>query len=676
MGRQTTRTGPRGRSVRLAVETLEGRANPATFGVPWADPSHLTLSFVPDGTPVAGHVSTLFSLLNATKPTATWQREVLRAFQTWAVNANINIGLAADGGQALGIAGQTQRDARFGDIRVGAQPMSGDALAVSVPNDPAVSGTMTGDVLINSTDNFNSGKLDLFAVVLHEAGHVFGLPGNADVKSVMYENYQATVKLSPGDLAALQALYGTRAPDANEGSGGNNATNKATSLQPAGGNTGATPLAAFGDVTTNSDVDFYAFKAPNGYGGAVTVRVQSAGVSLLAPKVTLLDAKGKTLATAQASSGFGDVVTLRLPASVAGATYYVSVEGATRDVFGIGGYGLAVSFDGRNTVPTARIDSVLRGPYQTLPQNDLAALLQGKTGVLVRDDAHGNDDPIAATVLTSQPGYARNGHYETVGSLSGTTDADFYRIRTADAPPKGVPLVLTVTARALGVNGATPRVSIFTGDGLPVNVPVRVISNGNGSFSIQAVGLKAGGNYLLRVGPSASVGSPATGNYALTAHFSTVGAQLRSLAAGSIPTAGSTLSANLYVGRSQLMHLLLSANTLKGATAAPGSAVKMTIRDKNGKAVAWLTAAAGDTVSGPDVLLTPGAYVVQYTLVGTAGLGLSLAGSAISDPIGPVLFDPTLSPQYQTPGLPGWFSYPGINNPTTDPFYFASPSLA
>ena len=40
--------------VRLGVERLEERAVPATFGVPWADPSRLTLSFAPDGTSVAG----------------------------------------------------------------------------------------------------------------------------------------------------------------------------------------------------------------------------------------------------------------------------------------------------------------------------------------------------------------------------------------------------------------------------------------------------------------------------------------------------------------------------------------------------------------------------------------------------------------------------------------------
>src|SRR6516225_8271029 len=146
----------RNRRRRLDVEFLEGRAVPATFGVPWTDPSRLTLSFAPDGTSIAGHTSSLFQTLNAQQPAAVWQQEILQAFQTWAVQANINIGLVNDGGQAFGIAGPSQHDSRFGDIRIGAQPMSPDAMSVSVPNDPTLSSTWTGDVLINSNERFGS----------------------------------------------------------------------------------------------------------------------------------------------------------------------------------------------------------------------------------------------------------------------------------------------------------------------------------------------------------------------------------------------------------------------------------------------------------------------------------------------------------------------------------------
>src|SRR5262249_27809257 len=164
----------------LTVEALEDRTVPATFGVPWNDPTHLTLSFAPDGTPIAGHTSSLFQTLDGQQSRDVWQREILEAFQTWAVQANINIAVVSDGGEAFGVPGPSQHDPRFGDIRVGAQAMSPESLSISVPYDPALSSTWTGDVLLNSNENYSSNGTNLTAVLLHEAGHVLGLSDSTD----------------------------------------------------------------------------------------------------------------------------------------------------------------------------------------------------------------------------------------------------------------------------------------------------------------------------------------------------------------------------------------------------------------------------------------------------------------------------------------------------------------
>src|SRR3954462_10996406 len=100
---------PRGR---LAIESLEDRCTPAV-GVPWFDGTSLSLSFVPDGTDISGTPSNLNALLGTAGTTAQWKREILRAYQTWAVGANVNVGLAADGGQPMGVAGAPQEDIRF-----------------------------------------------------------------------------------------------------------------------------------------------------------------------------------------------------------------------------------------------------------------------------------------------------------------------------------------------------------------------------------------------------------------------------------------------------------------------------------------------------------------------------------------------------------------------------------
>ena len=59
-----------------------------------------------------------------------------------------------------------QHDPRFGDIRIGAQPMDPGTLSISVPNDPLISSTLSGDVLINSDLNFSNGSHNLFTARL------------------------------------------------------------------------------------------------------------------------------------------------------------------------------------------------------------------------------------------------------------------------------------------------------------------------------------------------------------------------------------------------------------------------------------------------------------------------------------------------------------------------------
>ena len=69
------------RRFRLGADftALEDRSVPAQFGIPWPDAGHLTVSFVPDGTPTPAGVSQAGT---AFANTPGWQKEALRAFQT------------------------------------------------------------------------------------------------------------------------------------------------------------------------------------------------------------------------------------------------------------------------------------------------------------------------------------------------------------------------------------------------------------------------------------------------------------------------------------------------------------------------------------------------------------------------------------------------------------------
>lgn len=665
-----------------------------TFGVPWADARHLTISFVPDGTQVDGQKSNLFSTLNAQSDTAAWQAAVLKAFQAWAVNANVNVGVVPDDGEPLGTPGKTEGDPRFGDIRIAARPMAASALSVSVPHDPFMSGTWAGDVLLNSNIDYRSSQSDLFSVMLHEAGHVFGLGGSDDPNSVMYENANGVRSaLSSGDVAAIQVLYGQRSPDPNEGSNGNDSFNTATHLQPSGGGSGGSsgggsngsgstpggsasstsPLIAFGDVTTVSDVDDFAWQVPSNISGSVTFRLQTAGLSLLAPQLSVFDSSRNMLATAKSTNAAGDVLTINLNSVVPNSTIFLKVQGAASDMTGIGRYGLAVIPGGETSTNAAAIDAVLRGRYDTLSQAAVDQLLQNPSTVLFNDDAGTNDTLNTAVTLLTTPGYAKETHYEVLGSLATASDVDFYRIKAASVS-NGQPNVLTATMTSVEPNGALAQVALYDNNGNLV--PSQVLANGDGTYTIQGENLTSGGDYFLRISANASAKQPQIGNYSLVASFGATAEQLTPFLSDSIATPSSVNTAILYVAQEQLFQFLLSASSSAGNT---GGTVTMTIANSSGNLVFNLTAIDGQVISGDSLLLAPGQYTVTFTGNGvTAPLNYGLSGAVLSDPLGPEVIDPTLYPTYTNPSTPGVYYYPPPPPPgyvpppivTTMPYYF------
>src|SRR4051812_40645749 len=56
------------RRAPLHAEPLEPRDTPATFGNPWPDGQHLTLSLAPDGTPTGGQAGNFASFLQQLGP--------------------------------------------------------------------------------------------------------------------------------------------------------------------------------------------------------------------------------------------------------------------------------------------------------------------------------------------------------------------------------------------------------------------------------------------------------------------------------------------------------------------------------------------------------------------------------------------------------------------------------
>lgn len=630
------------------LEVLEGRRLLAQFGVPWHQADHLTFSFVPDGTSVAGVPSGLFRMLDGQQPAADWQREILQAFQTWAVEADINFALVPDGGQPLGTPGPDQGDPRFGDIRIAAEPMSPGVLAVSVPHDPFLSGTWSGDIILNDAAP-SVGQADtLFPVLLHEIGHVLGLDHSDDPASVMFPQLNSRTALAPSDIAAVQALYGPRPEDPYEGPAWNNTPQTATPMPEPTGYDGTTPLLFYANLSSNADVDFYMLTVPDGYSGPLTLRLQTAGVSLLEPRLTVLDAAGQIVSDLASTTPGGDTLQAQLPEARAGETYTVEVRGATNDIFGIGEYVMAATFDARSTVGPDAIDRLARQSYDYLSADDIRAILVDPVGALFHVDAHTNDTFATAEDVAPAGAYGSEAPDRIIASLSDPTDVDVYHIETPDEDPgyggtPGSPLTMTVTVRATQVNGIMPTAAVFDANENPV--PALVLAHGDGTFTIQVTDVQADSDYFVRVGADPTSGK-VVGNYDLDVEYGHTDAAPASFLDASLNGAGQPQVYSLVVDQTQLFDLLLAAT----APAAPqGAAVEMSLTDGQGRVVAERMATAGQTAGGDPVLLPPGVYQAVIVIVAAGGastttMSFHLYGASLTDPIGPALDDTTLRP--------------------------------
>ena len=200
--------------------------------------------------------------------------------------------------------------------------------------------------------------------------------------------------------------------------------------------------------------------------------------------------------------------------------------------------------------------------------------------------------------------------------------------------------MVTLTTRAAGANGIAIKPELLDASSVPI--PGTIIANGNNTYTFQATGVAPNRNLFVRV-----AGAGRTGNYTLDVQFGSVPAEMNTFLTGTVPSATTGLSGKLYIGRTQLMNFVLDA-------ASPGGLLTLTIRDSAGSIVQLLNVRAGNTISTISQILKPGEYT--FTITASTRMGFTLRGSRVSDPIGPVIDDGTLEPQYLNPD--GTFTFP------------------
>ncbi len=653
-------------------ECLESRALLDATGVIWGDAPQLTLSFAEEGTRVAGLSNALHGTFDQLAATEAWQGVILRAFQTWASSTNGDIGVVGDSGLPFGIPGLSRDDARFGDVRIAAVPLANDVLAVSIPSDTLVAGSWAGDVLFNSNGAWASLD-DLFSVALHEAGHVFGLEHSDDPMSPMHvHGISSAITPTVDDLAALTALHGARMPDLNEytSSGndgaplgtfiGNETFVTATRVKPANdgaGGDGSAPSIVHGDITDAADIDTFWWDGLSDYSGPVTITVRPAGMSLLTPSVELLDQQGAVLQSVTSTSSSGEAVTIQLAENDRHAMYFLRVSGVA-SVQGIGHYSLSVSFVDVVTADSERVDKFAGREFRFLTANQIRDLFETSAQAYFNDDDHADDDPLESGELDTSVGFVQDTRYDAVGSIADSTDVDHYRFKSP-VSPLGAGIPLTIVVNPLESSGLIPRVALFTGDGEPL--AAQIVANGNGQLVVQLPDAPSDDEFLLRISAASNLGGYSVGNYRMSIIFGAPVAELTEFASGILTDSAPESQHALYVGQSQLMHLLLDTTA---AALNSNSAAWLAVYDDDGAVRYRVAAQAGDARSAGTMLLEPGAYTVQVSGISLDGLPMAdlpyrLLGATISDPLGVVGGDPTDEPVYVCPGQQEFYCYPG-----------------
>jgi hypothetical protein len=360
-------------SARLGVESLESRITPyVASGNAWPHPNLVTLSFVPDGTVMCqanggyltSNLFSAFSQIPGVTSASQWQNIILKAAQQWAQQTNLNFSLVGDDGESAGSGAYQQGNSRFGDIRIGGYAFGSSCnWLASTFYPPSVNNySVAGDVAFNTGYCFNIGSTyDLFTVAMHEIGHALSLACSGCSSAVMYGTYNgAFTALGSDDIAGIRSVYSggsARSYDAYNSNGHTNGTfSAAATITSTIDASSLTSLVTGLDLTTIGQAEYFKFTAPANSASTMTVTVQSTGLSLLTPKVTVYNASGMSIGSASFSLPAGaleDGATLAVKnlSVTPGATYYVMVRGADTTAFSTGSYALTLNL-GTGASPT------------------------------------------------------------------------------------------------------------------------------------------------------------------------------------------------------------------------------------------------------------------------------------------------------------------------------------
>ncbi len=612
-----------------------------------------------------------------------WKEAVLRAFQTWSVHANVNIGLVPDRGDDFGAVGLSSDDPRFGEFRIGAFPQT-EVLANTLPYQTSA-GTWSGDILLNTHVNYFLGDwksggpisvpppnakgpaVELYSVILHEVGNALGIADNNIAGAVLngtYSGPNGTLKSS--DIAAIRQLYGPRVDHHEPASNNNRGT--ATVIPTPAGYTGSVPLLARGSLRSLNDVDFYRFH-PLKNQEKVSVRLWASGISLLKASLEVQDRFGNKIADVKADDVFENNLQIDVGSLKDHPTLFIKVSRNANDVFAIGDYRIELDYRPLSEQPSLKPPS----HDADLEDDDDGGVIDyvsvdalfAQAGML--ESEVGEDDTLAtARSLSTTFGFLPNTRYESTASIASSQDRDLFRFR---APNFASP-VLNITIDPVGIEN--PELEAILLDAQGNRVASRMVKKPDGGSTITMLNPQANREFILFV--RADQSSPIErGNYVVTMNFATNGVDTMQFVYGARTTPAQEHFSEFIVPKTQLYRFDLV--TISPTIANGG---QVTFYDASNGNIVGAVAAAGNSRGTGYLWLTTGTYIIRASTLTQDGstarpINFRLLAEVLSDDQGPLPIDPT---QPQPPNNQPDFNWnPGVPGQRPNAVEFADPAF-
>jgi hypothetical protein len=365
---------------------------------------------------------------------------------------------------------------------------------------------------------------------------------------------------------------------------------------------------------------------------SATVTVHAQGLSLVTPRVEILDNYGNVLTSAAVTDPTNNDVTLSLNSVHYGAKYYVRISSARSDVFGVGAYQL------------------------TIQQRDLLGGLIGTVdGIL--DDTGLNDTLQSATnLLANSNTIDTTDEFSVDGNFGSASDVDDYHIvvpGTAGGSP--VNLVATIW----GADGAalSTWIDVYDAAGNKMNADV-LTADGN-TTTLQVHGLNPGSAYFLSLASDVH----ALGNYHLSVDLRTDAIAFPHGGTGTLTAAAPIAAAIFELPQTAQVHSVLTAT---GVSAA-GRSAQFVILNVDGTVAAQFDTPVGRGRS-LDVFLPAGSYRIEIRSSDpSVPIGFRLGLAVVTDPTGATPVDPTGTPEQPPPPPPPPPSDPPLVPDDPDP---------